>query len=118
LESKKNECNDLINRWKMTFQASGMKSRYFLDLVDSDDNILELAYSKDSTWFKHFGHSNTLCTRASRMITNHALISKYRLRFFPEKSLAAFVGNILLNQDDTSFMSARDLINTGIQEET
>ena len=47
--SKINECSDLINRWKMTFQTSDIKGRYFLDLVDSDNNVLELLYSKGST---------------------------------------------------------------------
>ena len=47
--SKKDECNDLINRWKMTFQVSDMKGRHFLNLVDSDNNVLELAYSKGGT---------------------------------------------------------------------
>ena len=31
----------------------------------------------------HFGHSNLLCTRATRVITYHTSIGKYRLRFFP-----------------------------------
>jgi len=31
----------------MTFQASDQKRRNFLDLVDSDNKILELTYSKD-----------------------------------------------------------------------
>ena len=44
--SKKAESDDLINKWKMTFQASDLKDRSFLDLIDSDDNILELSYCK------------------------------------------------------------------------
>ena len=61
----------------MTFQASDLKSRHFLELVNSNNNILEPSYSKDSTWLKYFGHSNTLCTRALRVITNHAPIGEY-----------------------------------------
>ena len=30
-------------------------------------------------------HSNLLCTRATRAITNHAPIGEYRLRFFPRE---------------------------------
>jgi len=30
----------------MTFQASDIKGRHFLDLVDSDNNVLEPVYSK------------------------------------------------------------------------
>jgi len=44
--SKKNECDDLVNRWKMTFQALDMKDKYFLDLVDNDNNIIEPSYIK------------------------------------------------------------------------
>ena len=29
-----------------------------------------------------FGHLNSLCVHATRVITNHTLIGKYRLRFF------------------------------------
>ena len=72
----------------MTFQVSDMKSKHFLDLVNNDNNILEPVYSKGGTWLKHFGHSNILCTRASRVITNHALIGEYRLRFFPREEFS------------------------------
>ena len=47
--SKINKCSDLINRWKMTFQSSNIKGRYFLDFVDSNNNVLEPLYSKGST---------------------------------------------------------------------
>jgi len=77
--SRKSECNDIINKWKMTFQVSDLKGNNFLDLVDSDDNILEPIYSKGGTWLQHFSHSNTLCARATRAITNHAPIGEYWL---------------------------------------
>ena len=80
--SKKNECNDLTNRWKMIFQALNTKEKHFLDLLDSDDNFIELSYIKDSSWLKYFGHSNSLCVRASKAITNYTPIGEYRLRFF------------------------------------
>ena len=75
--SKKQECNDLVNRWKMTFQVLDSKGKHFLDLVDGDENTLEPSYIKGSSWLKYFGHSNTLCARASRAITNHAPIGEY-----------------------------------------
>ena len=59
------------------FQVSDLKGRNFLDLVDNDNNILELTYSKGSTWLQHFGHLNTLYARATRAITNHAPIGEY-----------------------------------------
>ena len=48
--SKKSECDNIINNWKITFQASDLKENNFLDLVDSDDKVLEPTYSKDRTW--------------------------------------------------------------------
>jgi len=56
--SKKVESNSIINKWRMTFQASDLKGRSFLDLIDSDNSILEPSYYKSGTWFKYFGHSN------------------------------------------------------------
>ena len=64
--SKKIECNDLVKRWKMMFQASDMKDNQFLDLVDGNNNLLELLYIKRGLWLQNFGHFNFLCTRASR----------------------------------------------------
>ena len=75
--SKKSKCDNIIDKWEMTFQASDLKSRNFLELVDSNNNILELTYSKEGIWLQFIGHSNTLCTRATRAITNHAPISEY-----------------------------------------
>ena len=42
----------------------------------------KLIYIKDSAWLKLFRHSNSLYVRATRAITNHALIGEYCLRFF------------------------------------
>jgi len=47
--SKKIECNDLVKRWKMMFQASDMKGNQFLNLVDGDNNLLELLYIRKRT---------------------------------------------------------------------
>jgi len=69
----------------MTFQASNLKGRYFLDLVDDDNNFIKLMYAKGGSWLKLFGHLNLLCARATRAITNHAPIGEYRLRFFPRE---------------------------------
>jgi len=69
----------------MTFQASDGKGKQFLDLLDDDFNIIELAYTKDRPWLQVFSHSNLLCTRATRAITNHAPIGECCLRFFSNK---------------------------------
>ena len=76
----------------MIFQASDIKGKHFLDLVDSNDKPIELSYIKDSSWLKFFSHSNSLCTRASRMITKHILIGEYKLRFFPREDFSCLCG--------------------------
>ena len=83
--SKKKESNDILNIWKITFQASNLKGRQFLDLLDNNNNIIELSYVKGGSWLKTFSHSNSLCIYAMRAITNHTPISEYRLRFFPQE---------------------------------
>jgi len=55
----------------MTFQASDDRGHYFLDLLDKDSNSLELSTANGRPWLKYFGHSNSLCTRATRAIVNH-----------------------------------------------
>ena len=44
--SKKIECDDILNTWKMTFQASDGKERHFLNLLDNNFNIIEPSYTK------------------------------------------------------------------------
>jgi len=75
--SRKLESDNIISKWKMTFQVSDLKGKSFLDLVDGDDNILEPSYCKSGIWLQFFGHSNMLCTRAMRAITNHASIGEF-----------------------------------------
>ena len=86
--SKKNKCDNLVNRWKITFQTSDMKGKHFLNLVDNDNNTIEPSYIKGGSWLKYLSHFNSLCTRASRATTNHAPISEYRLWFFPRKEFS------------------------------
>ena len=44
--SKKLESNNILNTWKMTFQALDLKGRNFLELVDSDNILLKPTYCK------------------------------------------------------------------------
>jgi len=44
--NKKRECDNISNRWKITFQASDLKESQFLDLLDGDDNIIKPSYIK------------------------------------------------------------------------
>ena len=44
--SKKSECDNIVNVWKMMFQASDLKGNQFLDLLDNDNNTIELSYIK------------------------------------------------------------------------
>ena len=69
----------------MMFQASNLKGNQFLNLVDNDNNIIKPTYIKGELWLKVFDHSNSLCTHATRAITNHAPIGEFKLRFFPRE---------------------------------
>ena len=85
---KKSDSDDLIKLWKMTFQASDGKGKNFLKLLDDDLNIIEPSYTKRGLWLQLVGHSNSLCARATRAITNHAPIREYRLCFFPKEDFS------------------------------
>ena len=69
----------------MTFQASDLKEKLFLDLLDNNNNIIEPSYTKRGSWLKVFGYSNSLYVCTLQAITNHAPIGEYKLRFFSRK---------------------------------
>jgi len=46
--SKKIECDDILNTWKITFQASDEKERHFLNLLDDNFNVIEPSYTRGS----------------------------------------------------------------------
>ena len=70
------------------FQVSDNKERNFLDLLNDNLSTIELMYSKEGSWLKYFGHSNSLYARATRAIVNHSPIGEYWLRFFPREEFA------------------------------
>ena len=76
----------------MSFQTSNLKGRNFLELLNSDQNPIEPSAIKGGPWLQYFGHSNLLCTKATRAIINHALIGKYCLRFFPREEFLCLCG--------------------------
>ena len=77
----------------MTFQASDLKEKLFLNLLNDDNNIIKPSYTKEGSWLKVFGHSNSLYVCALQAITNHAPIGKYRLRFFPREEFKCLYGS-------------------------
>ena len=58
---KKSDSDELINLWKMTFQASDGKGKNFLELLDDDLDIILPSYTKGGPWLQLVGHSNLLC---------------------------------------------------------
>jgi len=80
--SKKLECDNISNIWKMTFQVLDGKRKQFFDLLDDNSNTIEPSYIKGGPWLQAFGQSNSLCICMTRAITNHAPIGEYKLRFF------------------------------------
>ena len=116
---KKTNSNDIIKQWKMTFQASDGKGNHFLDLLDDDFNPIEPSYIKGGLWLQSFGHSNSLCARATRAITNHVPIREYWLRFLPNMDFLCLCNNypIKSRRHIIFFMSVKDLMGTETQEE-
>lgn len=89
---KKEECNSIVHKWQMIFQASEFKGRKFLELDNDSHNSICPTYSKDRVWMKFCSISNLLCACIIRMIKNHAPIGKYRLRFFSKESITCLYG--------------------------
>ena len=83
--SKKKKSDNIINIWKMMFQALDLKEKQFLDLLDNNNNIIKPSYVKESSWLKTFSYLNCVCTHTTRAINNHTPIGEYRLRFFLRK---------------------------------
>ena len=75
--NRKNECDEIFNSWRITFQALNTKGRHFLNLLDDNLKPIKPLYSKRGLWLKFFGHFNLLCARASKAIINHASIGEY-----------------------------------------
>jgi len=72
----------------MTFQASNLKGKQFLNLLDNNNTTtssLNLSILKKGLGSKYSVIQIFLCTYAMRAITNHAPTGKYRLRFFPKE---------------------------------
>ena len=90
--SKKLECNNISNIWKMTFQTLDGKRKQFLDLLDNNLNDIKPSYIKRRPKLQAFGQSNILYAYTTRAITNHASIREYRLRFFSKKEFKCLYG--------------------------
>jgi len=76
--SKKEECDSIVKKWQMYFQASNYKGRNFLNLNKNNNNSIYSTYSKDGVWLKNFSYSNLLYIHITRLITNHTPTGKYR----------------------------------------
>jgi len=61
--SRKEECDSILKKWQMYFQAFDLKGRNFLDLNDDNNKPIQPSYSKGGSWLKHFSVSNSLCAR-------------------------------------------------------
>ena len=48
--TKKSECDNILNHWKMMFQALDGKGNHFLNLLNDKFNIIELFYVKGGSW--------------------------------------------------------------------
>ena len=74
---RKYNCDLISVQQRISFQVSDHKGKNFLKLCNDDLNSLEPSTIKGGLQFQHFGHLNTLCARAIRVIINHTPIGKY-----------------------------------------
>ena len=98
--SRRDKCNLIIRKWQMYFQASGYRGKNFLDLNNNNNKPIQPSYSKGGAQLKHFSFSNSLCTQVTRLITNHAPIGEYRIRFFPNEPSSCLCGQAPLKTRD------------------
>ena len=70
----------------MTFQASNFKGNHFFKLNNDDYLLIKPVYTKNGRSLKSIGHSNSLYVKVTKLITNHASIGEYCLRFFPKEN--------------------------------
>ena len=82
-----------LDAWRTVFNRPMVQGRHFLTLRGKNRKLLQPSYSKGGSWLTHFGQSVTLCARATRAILNHALIGKYRQRFFPTECIQCLCGH-------------------------
>ena len=75
----------------MAYDIPG-KGKQFLNLLNDDLADVELLYTKGGPWIKYFSHSNSLCARATRAITNYAPIGEYQIRFFLREEFSCLCG--------------------------
>ena len=95
----------------MCFQASDGKGNNFMDLLGDDFNIIKPSYIKRGPWLQAFGHSNSLCAKATYQLGNSVL------DFFQIKISNAHATNILLRLKGIYSMNTKDLISTETLEE-
>ena len=93
---RKSECDEIINNWKMTFQASDAKGWHFLELLNNNLKPIKLSYTKGRLQLKTFGYLNLLYARVLRAIVNYASIEKYCLKFFPREEFKCLCGLYLI----------------------
>jgi len=53
--SRKEECDSIVKKWQMYFQASKYKGKNFLDLNNDNGCPIYSSYSKSRVWLKYFG---------------------------------------------------------------
>ena len=82
---RQSECKDLTKEWQMLFENAPYKGSQFLDTYNDDGHLIIPSYTKGGSWLNTIGISNSICARATRLITNHAPIGEYKARFFPRE---------------------------------
>jgi len=113
--SKKTKCDDILNNWKMTFQALDGKGNQFLNLLD---DTLNCSMPKENLSFNCLDTQTRyvhMCPEQSQIMLQ---LENIGLDFSLGKNLSAHAVCTLLNHVDIFSMIAEDLTAIEIQDET
>jgi len=67
--SRNIECYNILNSWKIQFQASDDKEHHFLELLDDNLNPIEPSIAKGGLWLKYFRCYNLMLKVLSKELT-------------------------------------------------
>jgi len=107
LLSKKKECDLLLESWQRLFKDSKKKGQLFLEFEDNNECVIKPTYTKGGLWLLHIGISNSVCTRFTCMILEHAPIGEYQQRFFPNTAIHCPCGKVDVKIREHIFMQCK-----------
>jgi len=114
---RKTDSNNIINLWKMTFQASDGKGKNFLDLADINNDTIELSYIKGGPWLQPLVPPTLYVLELQEPSQTMPLQENINYDFSRRKTSSVRVVYTLSRQEGTFCMNVRDIMGIGTLEE-